>query len=127
VLTQDMISGVQSLRPAVPAKDYAASQKFYEILGFTPRPIGPQLTEMRLGQFSFLLQDFYVPDYASNFVMHMLVDDVDRWWKHIESLGLEEAFAVQSPGAPKLQPWGLRVLSLFDPSSVLWQIASRPA
>jgi uncharacterized glyoxalase superfamily protein PhnB len=27
--------------------------------------------------------------------------------------------------APKLQPWGLRVLYLSDPTGVLWHIADR--
>jgi glyoxalase/bleomycin resistance protein/dioxygenase superfamily protein len=127
MLTEKMISGIESMRPVVPAKDFAVSQRFYETLGFQLRSLGPQLTEMSLGRHSVLLQDFYVPDYASNFVIHMLVDDVDKWWDHIASLSLEESFQVQSPRAPKLQPWGLRVLSVFDPSTVLWQIASRPS
>jgi hypothetical protein len=28
--------------------------------------------------------------------------------------------------APALQPWGIRVLYLADPSGVLWHIADRP-
>ena len=75
---------IVAMRPAVPAKDYAESLRFYETVGFQSRALGPTLMEMRLGQYSFLLQDFYVPEFANNFVMHMLVGNVDDWWAHIE-------------------------------------------
>ncbi|HVN64459.1 MAG TPA: VOC family protein [Candidatus Binataceae bacterium] len=121
-----LIATIQAMRPAVPAKDYAESRRFYEALGFTATPFGPTLCEMRMGAHSFLLQDFYVPEYAGNFVMHMTVESADRWWEHIESLALDKNFKVRAPIAPKLESWGLRVAYLFDPAGVLWHINSRP-
>ena len=44
----------------VPAKDFEASQRFYIELRFGPRPLTDRLVEMRLGVFSFILQDYYV-------------------------------------------------------------------
>ena len=126
MIASQLVSGVQSMRPAVPARVFGESTRFYEALGFTATHLADDLAEMRLGPHAFLLQDFYVADYANNFVMHLLVHDVDAWWQHIEPLALAEHFAVRAPVAPKLQPWGLRVLFLFDPAGVLWQIASRP-
>lgn len=38
---------------------------------------------MHLGNYSFLLQDFYVPEYAGNFIMYMLVDNVQFWWDRL--------------------------------------------
>jgi len=126
MIREDLASSIRAMRPAVPAKDYAESQRFYEAIGFEARALGPALTEMSLGAHSFLLQDFYVPQFANNFVMHMSVENVDAWWEHIEALGLEKSFKVRAPIAPRLEPWGLRVTYLFDPSGVLWQINSRP-
>ena len=126
MLPQTLVSGIKALRPFVPSKDFAESTRFYETLGFTAMPLGPELAEMRLGDFTFLLQDFYVADYAGNFMMHMMVDDADAWWRHIEPLALEKTFNVSPPKAPALQSWGLKVLFLYDPASVLWHIASRP-
>jgi len=125
-LTEKMVAGVANMRPAVPARDCALSQKFYEALGFQVRSIAPNLSEITLGPYSFLLQDFYVAEYAGNFVMHMIVDDVDAWWRHIEPLDLTANFNVRPPTAPKVQPWGLKVLFLVDPAGVLWQIGQRP-
>lgn len=126
MITAEMVSRVKSMRPSVPSKDFALSQRFYGTLGFALRPLGPQLVEMGLGQHTFLLQDFYKAELAENFVMHMQVGNTDEWWKHIDGLALEKSFAVRAPRAPKLEPWGLRVLYLFDPAGILWQIASRP-
>ena len=123
---EKLTSGVSAMRPALPAKSYAESKRFYEVLGFETRVITPALAEVKLAAFSFLLQDFYVADFAKNFVMHMNVDDANAWWAHIEPLALEKTFAVRAPIAPALKSWGLNVLSLFDPAGVLWQISSRP-
>jgi hypothetical protein len=58
---------------------------------------------------AFLLQDYYVEQWAGNFVMHMLVDGLDAWWAHIASLDLASRYGVESPRAPKLESWGLVV------------------
>jgi hypothetical protein len=121
-----LLSDIRSMRPAVPAKDYALSLRFYAAVGFEIRTLAPNLSEIRLGPHAFLLQDFYVPEFADNFVMHLLVADCDAWWSHIDSLALARDFPVRAPIAPRLESWGLRVCYLFDPSGVLWQIASRP-
>ncbi len=58
-------------------------------------------------------------------MMQLLVDDVDVWWTHLTSLDLPKNFGVPAPKAPALQPWGLRVAFLVDPSGVLWHVAQR--
>jgi len=60
-------------------------------------------------------------------MMQLMVDDLDAWWSHVEALDLAARFDVQSPRPPAVQPWGLRVAYLFDPSGVLWHIAERRA
>ena len=126
MIPTDLISSIATMRPALPAKNYVESRRFYETIGFQARELAPTLTEMSLGTHSFLLQDFYVAQYANNFVMHVWVENLDAWWAHLEGLGLEKSFKVRAPVAPKLEPWGLRVAYLFDPSGVLWQISAQP-
>jgi uncharacterized glyoxalase superfamily protein PhnB len=58
-------------------------------------------------------------------MMQLMVDDLDAWWAHIQSLDLPMHFGVESPRAPAVQPWGLRIAYLFDPAGVLWHIAER--
>ncbi|HEY1679744.1 MAG TPA: VOC family protein [Candidatus Sulfotelmatobacter sp.] len=117
---------VVALRPFVPSTDFEKSVRFYVDLGFTANRLGDGLASMELGHFGFLLQDYHVEAFAGNFMMHLLVKDLDRWWKHIESLDLAGKYGVRAPKAPAVQPWGLIVGYVVDPSGVLWHFAQRP-
>jgi hypothetical protein len=77
---------VTAMRPMLPAKDFDVSKRFYIELGFQPRPLTDRLIEMQLGMFSFILQAYYVRDWADNFVVHVTVSDLGQWWNHIVSL-----------------------------------------
>ena len=123
-ISPELLSGVQKMRAAVPAKDFALSRRFYETVGFETTTVAPNLVEVRLGPHMFFLQDFYVKDWAGNFVFQLNVDDSEAWWKHVEPLKLPEPFGVRAPLPPKVMPWGLKVVHLFDPSGVMWMIAS---
>ena len=116
-------SPVLDIKAFVPAKDFELSKQFYVDLGFTIKWSGQDIAELELGSFRFLLQKFYVPEHAGNFMMSLYVEDADPWWQHIEHVG----FAKKYPGimctTPEMQPWGVRVLYLSDPSGVLWHIS----
>ena len=112
---------VRSMRPMVPAKTFEISKRFYIDLGFEPRPLIDNLIEMRLGAYAFILQGYYIQQWAYNFVMHMSVSDLSLWWDHIVSLDLPSRYGVKSPRAT-LEDWGV-VASVIDPSGVLWRIA----
>ena len=58
-------------------------------------------------------------------MMQMVVDDLDAWWAHIESLDLPGRFGVSPPKPPAMQPWGLRIAYVVDPAGVLWHVAQR--
>jgi uncharacterized glyoxalase superfamily protein PhnB len=64
-------------------------------------------------------------DQAENFMMQLMVDDLDAWWAHIDALDLENKFGVPAPRAPAMQPWGLRIAYIVDPAGVLWHVAQR--
>jgi uncharacterized glyoxalase superfamily protein PhnB len=117
---------VVDLKSFVPAKDFALSKRFYLDLGFTENWGNDQVAELQLGGYRFLLQNFYVKEYAENFMMHLTVEDADAWWAHIKSTGLTDKYDLYMAKPPVLQPWGLRVLYLTDPTGVLWHIADRP-
>jgi uncharacterized glyoxalase superfamily protein PhnB len=119
-------SKVLSLMAFVPARDFALSRRFYHDLGFRENWGNDQACEFELEGFRFLLQNFYVKDHAGNFMMSLMVEDADKWWEFIESSGLATKYALGMAKAPQLQPWGLRVLYLSDPTGVLWHIADRP-
>ena len=119
----ELAATVRGLRAFMPAKDYEASRRFYRDLGFEVVSETPELTSLRLGEAAFLLQNFYRPGFAENFVMQLSVSDLDAWWARIEALDLPGRHGVKPPLAPKLMPWGLTVAFVFDPSGVLWHFA----
>lgn len=120
---ENLIPGIRSLRPFVPAKEFEKSLRFYEEVGFEAYRLGDGLAELSLGGHAFLLQGHYVKEWAENTVMHLLVNDVRAWWQHIESLNLANKFGVPAPAPPRAEPWGLTVLYVFDPTGVLWHFA----
>jgi uncharacterized glyoxalase superfamily protein PhnB len=117
-------SGTELARPFLPAKDFDVSKKFYETLGFE-KILDSEVAIFRLGSSQFILQNFYEEESAGNFMMQLMVDNLDAWWAHIERLDLAATFGVPPPRAPAMQPWGLRVTYVVDPSGVLWHIAER--
>jgi len=117
-------TGTETARPFVPAKDFATSKRFYEALGFE-KVLDGDVAIFRMGRSSFILQNYFQKAWAENFMMQLMVDDLDAWWTHIASLDLHATFGVQAPAPPAMQPWGLRIAYVFDPSGVLWHVAQR--
>lgn len=118
-----LVSQIRAFRPFLPAKDFETSLRFYETIGFHPHRLGETLAELSIGDHAFLLQGYYVKEWAENTVMHVLVNDVQAWWQHLNSLDLAGRFGVQSPAPPRAESWGLTVAYLFDPAGVLWHFA----
>jgi len=113
------------VRPTLPAKEFDRSLQFYIDLGFQHRLLTDRLAEMTLGTCSFLLQNYYVREWADNFVIHLFVSDLNSWWDHIIALDLTTRYGVKTR-SPQLESWGVRVAGLIDPSGVLWRIHEVP-
>jgi catechol 2,3-dioxygenase-like lactoylglutathione lyase family enzyme len=110
----------------VPARDFALSKRFYQDLGFDLAWSSEDLAYLRHGNSSFLLQNFYNKDHAGNFMMHLLVEDVDAWWRHVQTQGISVKYAVKVE-PPADRPWGMRDFVIVDPTGVLWRIAQNNA
>jgi len=117
--------GIVALKVFVPAKDYDLSTAFYQDLGFSVIWDSPEVKEMKVGSFSFLLQNYYHEDFASNFMFHLMVEDLDLWWSHIQEKNLASKYPGVKAKEPQDYPWGLREVHLIDPSGVLWHIAQK--
>jgi uncharacterized glyoxalase superfamily protein PhnB len=117
------MKSVLDLKPFLPAEDYPLAKQFYLDLGFKMIWGDKELAAFQVGEFRFLLQNYYVKEWAGNFMMHLMVEDADVWWKHIQDAKLGEKYPNIMSKPPTMQPWGLRVLYLSDPSGVLWHIA----
>jgi catechol 2,3-dioxygenase-like lactoylglutathione lyase family enzyme len=110
------------LKAYVPARDFELSKTFYQAMGFTLAWASGELAYFHCGRSGFLLQNFHVQEHADNFMMHMLVENVDHWHERITALDIADRFGV-SVGKPEDRAWAMRDFVLFDPSGVLWRIA----
>lgn len=115
------IPAVTEIKAFVPAKDFALSRQFYQDLGFTLASDDEGVAYFHCGNASFLLQDFCAPGLAENFMMHLLVPDVDAWWARVQASGVVDKYGVTLTPI-ETQPWRMRDFCLADPSGVLWRI-----
>lgn len=117
-------SGTEAARPFLPTRDFEKSRAFYKALGFR-KLLDGDVAIFAAGQTSFILHRSHQEETAENFMMQLIVDDLDGWWTHIEKLDLPATFDVPQPKPPAVQPWGLRVAYIVDPAGVLWHVAQR--
>ena len=110
------------IKAFVPAKVFRKSLQFYLDIGFTMASEGGGVAYFHCGEASFLLQDFCAEGLAENFMMHLLVEDVDAWHQRILDSGVAAKYAVTVSDVVQ-QPWEMRDFCLTDPSGVLWRIA----
>ena len=109
------------IKAFVPAKDFDVSKQFYTDLCFDVVWSTDDLAYLRRDGTSFLLQRFYEPKHASNFMMHLLVEDADAWFAHVQASDVAGRYGVRLTPIED-RPWGLREFTLDDPTGVLWRI-----
>jgi catechol 2,3-dioxygenase-like lactoylglutathione lyase family enzyme len=119
-------TGTERIRPFIPSKDFDLSKRFYEALGFE-KVLDGEVAIFNAGSGGFILQRYFHEGWAENCMMQLMVDDLDAWWAHIESLDLPRRCGVAAPRPPVVQPWGLRTAYVVDPAGVLWHVAQRRA
>lgn len=111
---------MEEIKAFVPAKDFQLSKEFYQDMGFIKASDCDGIAYFHYEGCSFLLQDFYQKDHASNFVMHVLVEDIESWHEKIKSSGIIEKYATRVSGVTE-QPWRMLDFVVFDPSGVSWR------
>ena len=117
---------VKCIWPFVPARDFELATQFYKDLGFSCLSDDDDVRAIKLGNCGFLLQDFYVEDWAKNFMMNLHVDDAQAWYEHIRETKVTEKYEGTRLSPPKLEDWGMIVMHLIDPTGVLWHITQTP-
>ncbi|MDZ7923563.1 MAG: VOC family protein [Marinagarivorans sp.] len=91
-----MTGRVVEIKAFVPARNCALSLRFYADMGFTLASDTAGVAYFHHGGAAFLVQDFRDEAHAHNFMMHLLVEDVDAWWQRLHDAGLEQIYG---PGA----------------------------
>ena len=111
---------VTDVRTWVPAKDWAGSRAFYAARGWTEVwSDDGGLAVLELGDRRFMLQDFYVRDWADNFMITVEVTDADAWFAHVSTVLAGGSFGDARVAEPKDEDFGARVTYAWDPSGVL--------
>ncbi|MGC8666499.1 MAG: VOC family protein, partial [Chthonomonadales bacterium] len=91
---------IRNMKPYVPAKDFEESKRFYTELGFRYSEGWGGTADFELNGHSFRLQNYYVEDWANNFMLLFDVDDVDAWYRrirHILNTGIFPTARVKPP------------------------------
>ncbi|NNC42675.1 MAG: hypothetical protein HKO03_05500 [Acidimicrobiia bacterium] len=101
----------------VPAKDFQRSLDFYKALGWKQLWLADDksLAELELADTRMYLQDFYVKDWAWNFMIHVTVDDIEEWESKAGTVA--EQFGLKT-NAIHDEGYAL-VTHIWDPSGIL--------
>jgi catechol 2,3-dioxygenase-like lactoylglutathione lyase family enzyme len=114
---------IGGLTPFVPARDFAMSSRFYRDLGFAAVASIEQATRFEKDGYGFWLQDYYVEDWAGNFMFCMYVADLDAWRAHLGALHLSEVYGGEARVINEPHPQeGGRMMQFSDPAGVLWHV-----
>jgi hypothetical protein len=111
---------VEDVRAFVPARDFALSKAFYESIGWsTEWTDGDGLALMELGGHRFMLQNFYVKEWAENFMLTIVVANATAWFQRVSNALSSGTYGSARAAEPKVEAWGALVTYVWDPSGVL--------
>jgi len=109
---------IRDLKVYMPAKDFELSKRFYTSLGFKMSEGWGGTADFELNGNRFRLQNYYVKEWADNFMVVMGVDDVEAWHQHVRTIAVGAEFDNVRIKPP--EPVGdSLVLHVVDPSGVL--------
>jgi glyoxalase/bleomycin resistance protein/dioxygenase superfamily protein len=97
-----------------------SSSRFYRDLGFAEIASIDKAVRFERDGYGFWLQDYYVDDWAGNFMLCLYVDDMNAWWSHIKAMAFDETYGSTARvlAEPHDQEGGL-MMQFSDPSGVL--------
>ncbi|HHP7237671.1 VOC family protein [Longibacter sp.] len=117
------VPNVFDAKPFVPALDFATSLRFYTALGWRLNWKADGLAELEVADARILLQDFYVDEWAQNWMLYVTVDDAAAWYEHARNVIEADDYAQAKIQSPKKEPYGAIVTYVWDPSGVLIHFA----
>jgi len=74
---------------------------------------------MELDGHRFMLQNYYVKDWAESFMLTIVVDDAEAWHSPIHDALRHGDFGDARVAEPKNEDWGATVTYVWDPCGVL--------
>lgn len=113
-----MTLSIKDFKVYVPAKDFELSKRFYSALGFSMSEGWGGTADFELNGNRFRLQDYYVKDWANNFMVVIGVDDAEAWHKHVRKIADSGEFGGVRIKPPESVDDSI-VLHVVDPTGVL--------
>ena len=113
-----MTLSIKDFKVYMPAKDFEKSKRFYTMLGFTMSEGWGGTADFELNGNAFRLQNYYVKDWAENYMVVIGVDDVEAWHQRAQEIASSGEFDNISVTPPE-DVDDSRVLHVGDPSGVL--------
>jgi catechol 2,3-dioxygenase-like lactoylglutathione lyase family enzyme len=110
----------------LPTRDFDLSRRFYEALGFTNHATGDEVALFDTGAGTIILTRTYDRKWDGAFMIAISVDNLAAWWERIQQAELPARFGIAPPSAPAMQPWGIEVCYVVDPTGVLIHFQQRP-
>ncbi len=114
-----MTPTIKELVVYTPAEDFEVSKKFYTALGFTLTEGWGGTMDCELGGAKFRLQNYYVKDWAENFMMKFDVEDVGAWHAHAKNVIDEGDFSNARYDTPEMVGADTKIFHVWDPCGVL--------
>jgi hypothetical protein len=113
---------VLSLLPFIPSgEDYDASRRLFAELGFDEAWENGGYAGFRNGNAQFILQKFDDATFASNFMIRIVVPDLDLWWEAVSRKQLEKTYPRFRIKPPTDFTWG-REVHFIDLAGVCWHV-----
>lgn len=113
-----------SLKPFVPSGgDFPTSKQFFLDLGFVENWNADDVCELQMGEARFILQNYENRELQENMMLHVTVDDLDTFWRHLNESGVLERYEGARANEPTLFPWGQTEVHLIDPAGVCWHFS----
>ena len=109
---------INDFKVYMPAKNFEQSKRFYVALGFAMSEGWGGTADFELNSNRFRLQDYYVKDWADNFMVAMRVDNVEAWHQQARKIASSGEFDNIRIKPPETVDSSL-VLHVVDPSGVL--------
>jgi len=113
-----MTPKIKDLVTYVPAEDFVISKSFYAALGFELTEGWGGTMDCRLGGAVFRLQNYYVKEWAENFMMKFDVEDVQAWYEHAKKI-IENGDYSNARIAEPAMVGDTKIMHIWDPCGVL--------
>lgn len=109
---------INNLKVYTPAKNFEESKRFYAALGFEQKEAWGGSIDCKLGGAEFRLQNYYVADWANNFMMLFNVDDVQAWHDHARKV-IDDGIFNARVSEPEIVGGDTTICHVVDPSGAL--------